>query len=152
MARQMCVATSRIRKLCVPTVPVIDGWSANGTHFLAIFASFPEYEAHSYELLILAFSPPENERTLRADGNIYFITYVLSMLQEKWIKIHTRMIASKCLTNKAIADDVSVRLIDCVNHTYKLAVRDLLLNEGDVILKMHALMSKLTLPLVCEAS
>lgn len=121
---------------------VFDGWSANETHFLELFASFPADNAYGYELRLLSFSPLEDESTLGAEEHINFITYVLSIFGKKWSNVLC-LIVDNCSTNKAIADRSSVPLIVCASHRYNLAVKDLLLGEEDVILKVHALMSKL---------
>jgi hypothetical protein len=49
---------------------VFDGWSSHGTHFLTIFATWPDIQqASGYSQAILSFAPLSDEEHLDAQSN-----------------------------------------------------------------------------------
>ncbi len=58
-------------------VLLFDGWTENGTHFMAIFASYPSDTKLGYATNLLDFSPFEDETSQGTDNHDEYTNFVL---------------------------------------------------------------------------
>lgn len=121
---------------------VFDGWSAGQTHFVGIFASFPDSSENGYAARLLAFSPMGDESSLNSAEHYGFMTFVLTTFGKTWENVIC-IIGDNCSTNKAVANLAEKPLIGCSSHRFNLAAQLLLDEEEDIIGKINSLMGKL---------
>ena len=80
------VVEKKISKLLPSRFAVIfDGWSAGTTHYVAVFASFPDIsKEHGYETVMLAFSPFDDETSQSANNHFEYLEFVLGVYDKSW--------------------------------------------------------------------
>lgn len=81
---------------------VFDGWSANQTHFVGMFATYPNQFECGYEKTLLGISPFENEDSQSADAHIEYITYVLELFNRSLENV-VAYIGDNCNVNLSMA-------------------------------------------------
>ena len=119
---------------------VFDGWSASGTSFCAIFASFVD-ESSQVCRRLLAFSPLDNEDDLGADEHNRFVDATLEVFNKTTAAV-TCIVGDNCNVNQAMARRLRIPLVGCSSHKFNLAV-GLVLEEHETLLtKVHALMTR----------
>lgn len=134
---------------------VIDGWSSNSRHYVAIIAVFndpdvpqpkepnPNYDEGAQCLtrryFLLAFCPLENEEDLGAQSLFDLIADTISTFNKPWSSV-LFMVGENCLVNQCIGDkDDALPFIGCASHRFNLAVSDFLEDHKDLLDKIHAL-------------
>lgn len=56
-----------------------DGWAGGGTHYVAVFATFPSDNPNRYEKLLVGVSPMENGTSKNVQNHYELIISVLSV-------------------------------------------------------------------------
>lgn len=121
---------------------VFDGWTAGTTHYLGVFASFPQQDGTAYSTRLLGFSPIGDEISLSAEEHIEYLRYVLELFQFTFENVIC-IIGDNCNTNKSISNKLSIPMIGCASHRYNLAVQDILSEHEELLSKINTLMIKL---------
>ena len=104
---------------------VIDGWTKNSTHFVAIFVSFHADTKVGFEQVMLAFSPMNSETSFRASDHFGFIEWVLGLYGKSLDNV-VAVIGDNVSTNQALADMCKKPLIGCASHRFNLAMKKIL--------------------------
>ena len=104
---------------------VIDGWTKNSTHFVAILANFHAETKVGFEQIMLAFSPMVSETSFRAIDHFGFIEWVLGRYGKSLDNV-VAVIGDNVSTNKALADMCKTPLIGCASHRFNLAMKKFL--------------------------
>lgn len=119
---------------------MIDGWSHNHSHFLAVFIVTKEYGN-----FLLYFSPLIDETRLTAASMADTIETVLEdygLPHEKFVFL----VGDNTNVNPALAKELNVYFIGCHSHTLNLAIQKKLFANDSVkklINKVHRMMNKL---------
>ncbi|KAG7354964.1 hypothetical protein IV203_004320 [Nitzschia inconspicua] len=123
---------------------VFDGWSSDdNTHYVALFATFPDpTKEHRYLKVLLSMSPMGDGDNLTAQEHHAFITDILGVYRKTWANV-VCLIGDNCSTNKATATAASLPLVGCASHRFNLAVKDILKDYADLITCVCRLMKKL---------
>lgn len=135
------------RKLC-DSLPdkfalVIDGWTEKSTHFVAVFASYPDAEAtEGYSTALLAFSPMGEETGFTAQVHKDFLEWVLSVYRKSLENI-VCIIGDNCETNKALSNFCGKPFVGCASHRFHLAMMKLMEGSRDALEKVNSLMMRL---------
>ncbi|ETV69647.1 hypothetical protein H257_14670 [Aphanomyces astaci] len=58
---------------------VYDGWTSGSTHYVAMFATFPNNSHRGYEKVLLAMSPMNEEDSLSAAAHVQYLNFVLGV-------------------------------------------------------------------------
>jgi hypothetical protein len=102
---------------------VFDGWTLGQTHYLAVFATFPDVKSESgYMKVLLAFSPMEEEESLNANAHVKFLEYVLQLYGKSWNNV-AALIGDNCTTNLSFAGKANTYFIGCASHRFNLAMK-----------------------------
>ena len=128
--------------ICIPPTLgiIINGWTHNDIHYLAIFAVYSKQNKIFRSLLTI--SPLLDEEKLDANSQCEFINYTLSIYNKN--KSHLNFIVGdNCSTNKRISDLLSVHFIGCASHRFNLAVNHIIKSDIEIIAKINRLSSKL---------
>ena len=81
----------------------IDGWTSNSTHYVGIFATFPNGKKDcGYESVLLAFTPLLDETTQSSDNHIKLMEYALSLYGRNFGNV-VAIIGDNCNLNAAIS-------------------------------------------------
>ena len=121
---------------------VIDGWTKNSTHFVAIFVSFHADTKVGFEQVMLAFSPMNSETSFRASDHFGFIEWVLGLYGKSLDNV-VAVIGDNVSTNQALADMCKKPLIGCASHRFNLAMKKFLDPFESLMSKITDLMGKL---------
>ena len=121
---------------------IFDGWTADTTHYLAIFATFPKDNEQGYEERLLTLSPMSDEITLCANQHHEFLTYTLHLYNSSWSNV-VCLIGDNIQTNKALANKVRLPFLKSATHRFNLAMNDILKAHEQIIDKVTAIMEKL---------
>jgi hypothetical protein len=79
---------------------VFDGWTVGQTHYLTVFATYPNNDtALGYNKVLLSFAPLTNEESLNADAHIAYFDYILELYDKDW-SIIAALIGDNCATNR----------------------------------------------------
>ena len=66
---------------------MFDGWSSGGTHFLAVFAVFPDAESErGYNRVLLSFAPLHDEEHLDANSHWDSVYEILAFFGKNFLK------------------------------------------------------------------
>ena len=122
-----------------------DGWSANQTHFVATFATFPSSAQIGYDKTLLGFSPFEKEDSLSADAHLGFAEFVLGVYNRNLSNV-VCFIGDNCTTNICLADKVPGNFIGCASHRFNMALKDIFRDSQAVVDKVHYIMKTLRRP------
>jgi hypothetical protein len=128
---------------------VLDGWTVQSTHYVAVFASY-SVEAISQEGKIirearyplLSLSPFEEETSFGAENHCEYLHTVLQMYNRKVSDV-LFLVADNCPTNKKVAEIMRVYFIGCFSHRFNLAVNLYLASVESIIIKVEGVMRKL---------
>lgn len=121
---------------------VIDGRLAIRTHFVAIFASFTRNKNSSgCKTRLISFYPMEDELSMYASDNYYFMYFVLDGFSQSWSSV-AGIIGDNCNTNESLARSASVSFIGCASHRFNPAFQ-LLLDKESLLDKVNMIMNKL---------
>lgn len=121
---------------------VLDGWSAGDTHYIAIFATFPQRPGPGFRRFLLAFSPMGDETRLDAAEHKTLLDFVLSVFGKTCANV-VCISGDNCSTNKSFASLVGCRFQGCVSHRFNLAVKDFLSEHTDTVTVVRNMMKKL---------
>lgn len=133
LKKYMLLLVSKIEKeitLKINSAPcfslVIDSWTDSTMHFVGIFASFPGvfYDSKP-QLILLAFSPLEDETNFTSNNYVEFIEEILSFYEIPLSKL-IAITGDNCSTNKAMCDKLKKPLLGCRSHRFNLAVEEFL--------------------------
>lgn len=125
---------------------VFDGWSLHDTHIAAIFVTFPSDKKNSYSLVLLSFSPIEDETSQDAASHLDYLNWGLD-LYEKSLSNVTVVIGDNCTTNLLFTTIADTHFVGCTSHCFNLAVQDIHSEWSNCIKKVHDLMKKLRIPI-----
>ena len=124
---------------------MLDGWTDNGTstHYITIFACFPDKKTKQATFPLLAFSPLPDEERFDADVHKLFLEQTISIFSTPLSSI--AFLVEDNASVKALADKVCVSLLECDSHRLNLAVRKYIKDQGDTedIFKVNSIMQKL---------
>lgn len=119
-----------------------DEWSSHQTHYVCVFAVFPNKEFSGFTKFLLRFSTFGNEKFLDSASRIDFLEFVLSIFNKSLENV-MRLIGDNCATNKAVADLLQTQLVGCYSHRFHLAVEEILGDYDDVIESVYRIMVSL---------
>lgn len=123
---------------------IFDGWSENSTHFVALFASYPDSTSLlGFTTVLLAFSPMGTETEFTAAQHKEFVEWVLVNIFHKSLDNVVAIIGDNCDTNKAFSNLFAKPFVGCASHRYNLAINNLLDKWKESLDKVNALMGKL---------
>ena len=111
---------------------VFDGWSCSDTHYLAFFATYPFENVVGYEIVLLAFSPMGDEKSLDAIEHHKFIVKTLKIYKKSLANV-VAFVADNCPTNYSTATLSCVPMIGCASHRFNLAVMDVVNQHKTVV-------------------
>lgn len=117
---------------------IIDGWTHNSEHYVAVFASF------SKRTVLLAFAPlVDNGRgDHTAISHVEFLRTTLSYYNKTLLDV-VYMVGDNCSVNKAVAEEAGFPLIGCASHRLNLASKAIFQPFEAAISKVHDTMVKL---------
>ena len=109
------ILTKKVEPIIAKMLPdkfglIFDGWSAGGTNFVAIFATFT-YEGERKQF-ILSFSPLLGETSQDALQHLAFLESTLQ-IYGKYLSNVCCLIGDNCATNKAFLNSCGIPLIGC---------------------------------------
>jgi hypothetical protein len=100
---------------------VFDGWSLHGTHFLTVFATWPDHNKEGgYSRAMLSFSPLIDEEHLDADSHKDFSNVAC-------------IIGDNCATNLSMARKTRLHFVGCASHRFNLGIKIILSTYSNVI-------------------
>jgi hypothetical protein len=123
---------------------LFDGWTANDTHYLGVFCTFPisGSDKLKYKKVLLSFSPMGEEDSLDAMQHIQHLEYLLRFYGKWWENV-SALIGDNCATNIRIASLAKCYFVGCSSHRFNLAVQDFLKSYADLLDNLNSLMAKL---------
>ncbi|CEG36243.1 Tam3-transposase (Ac family) [Plasmopara halstedii] len=122
---------------------VFDGWTDCSTHFLAVFAVFPDKDQQTgYNKALLSFFPLADETSLDADSHHESIYDVLQQFGKDFSNIAC-IIGDNCALNKSLAKKCKSYLVGCASHRLNLGVQKFLSYYSDLIDSVRAIMVSL---------
>lgn len=91
---------------------VFDGWTTGGTHYVAVFATFPRHtrDEIGYENVLLAFSRLEEEENMDPEDFKDFMEWVLPVFA-KTIKYVVAILGGNCSTNRSLVTGLGVDVL-----------------------------------------
>ncbi|ETV82390.1 hypothetical protein H257_05042 [Aphanomyces astaci] len=104
---------------------VYDGWTSGSTHYVAMFATFPNNYHRGYEKVLLAMSPMNEEDSLSAAAHVQYLNFVLGVYAKDRGNV-VALIGDNCSTNRAFARTADAPMIGCASHRFNLFVGDVL--------------------------
>lgn len=124
-----------------------DGWSHQGTYFIALFATFScAKSSNGYKAQLLGFSPLLDETSHSANEHISLISFILNLFGKNWNNV-IAIIADNCAVNKAIARKVKCEFVGCSSHRFNLAIKDVVLKSMPLVERVRSIMGKLQHPI-----
>ena len=148
MMNLMDLLTKKVEETIITLLPeafalVFDGWTLGQTHYLAVFATFPDSEAENgYQKVLLSFSPLNNKESLNAESHIAFFEFILEQFGKSWSNV-VALIGDNCSTNRSFAAKVNINFIGCASHRFNLAMKSYLGEYEMLLRKINEIMSKL---------
>lgn len=127
-------------KICI----IFDAWTENGTHYVAILASWT-MDDNCTKTCLLAFTPLLDETAWTAKNYKHLFEVVLEMYG-KTIDNVVCIVGDNCATNKKIATILDLPLVGCASHKLNLAIEKYMLGN-DLIMRINNLMQLLNKPL-----
>ena len=145
---------------------VFDGWSSHGTHFLTIFATWPDIQqASGYSQVMLSFAPLSDEEHLDAQSHKESMHGILQFYGKDYSNVAC-IIGDNCSTNRSLARMANLFFVGCASHRLNLGVKTILSSysllidriigymcflrtiKGQAALRKHTNLS----PLLCNAT
>lgn len=102
---------------------VVDGWTANSTHYLSVYTSLAADNKEGYSTRLLVLYSSDDETRLCAEEHVKFLSYVLEVFNGPFENV-VCVIEDSLNTEKNIEDTVSLLLIGYGSHRFSLAMRD----------------------------
>ena len=119
-----------------------DGWTANQTHYVGMFATFPSSNEIGYERILLGFSSFESEDSMSADAHIEYITFVLELFNRSISNV-VGIVGDNFSVNLSISRKLETGFIGCASHRFNLAVKNLFKEDDGSSAKVHAIVKSL---------
>lgn len=131
----------KIKKLLPDVFAVIfDGWSSGGSHYLSVFATWPDSNLSSgYSRALLAFTNLEDEENLGASSHKTTILEILRFYNKNYSNVAC-LIGDNCSTNRSIARIAKCFFVGCASHRLNLGVKLLLQSYSDLVTAIHKIM------------
>ena len=105
---------------------VFDGWSSHGTHFLTIFATWPDIQQTSgYSQAMLSFAPLSDEEHLDAQSHKESMHGILQFYGKDYSNVAC-IIGDNCSTNRSLARMANLFFVGCASHRLNLGVKTIL--------------------------
>ncbi len=120
---------------------VFDGWSSNSTHFVCLFAVFPN-TSELVSPVLLTFSSFENESDLSAKSYEHFINSTLNFYKKSKDNVLV-LVSDNCNVNLSLASLIELPFVGCASHRFNLAVKLYLEPFETVLKRINDLMKKL---------
>lgn len=123
---------------------VFDGWSANSTHFIGLFVTYPGKDTDaSFRMHLLRFAPLLDGTSFTAEAHRVFILETLDFYDVPLDKV-VCLVGDNCNTNKALGNLLKKPLVGCRSHRLNLAVESFIEAElHQEVEDVGSLMSKL---------
>jgi hypothetical protein len=146
MSRLTVLVENKIQKLLPDIFSLtFDGWSSGGTHFLTVFALWPDpNEVNGYGRAMLPFAPLQNEERLDADSHKESINEILRFYGKEFSNVAC-IIGDNCSTNFSFAKKSHLYFVGCASHRLNLGVKIVLQSYSCIIDRSHAVMVALRL-------
>ncbi|RHZ25905.1 hypothetical protein DYB26_007287 [Aphanomyces astaci] len=122
---------------------VYDGWTSGSTHYVAMFATFPNDSHRGYEKILLAMSPMNEEDSLSAAAHVQYLDFVLGVYGKDRENV-VALIGYNCSTNRAFSRLAGVPMTGCASHRFNLFVDDVLAEHEELLVAVNAIMKKQT--------
>ena len=118
-----------------------DGWSSGGTHFLTVFAMWPDSDQTiGYSQAMLSFAPLQDEEHLDADSHMNTILEILRFYGKDYSNIAC-ITGDNCSTNRSLAQKAHLYFVGCASHRLNLGVKIILESYSPVTESIHAVMT-----------
>ena len=121
---------------------VIDGWGESSTHYLAVFAVFPDKSDAGYSHALLSFSPMLDEEKFTAVFHYESIYEILQLYGKNFSNVAC-IIGDNCSVNQALARISKCYLVGCASHRLNLGIQRFLITYSDLILSIRSIMVSL---------
>lgn len=117
-----------------------DGWTDSCTHYLAVFAVYPDQAKEAgYDTALLCFCPLVDEESLNARSHHETIFETLQCYGKNFLNVAC-LIGDNCSVNQSLAKKSKCYLVGCASHRLNLGVQKFLRNYSDIIDSVRAVM------------
>jgi hypothetical protein len=133
---------NKIRKRLPSVFAVMfDGWSSGGTHYLSVFAVWPDSKSsHGYSRALLSFTPLVDERDLSAQSHKDTLYDILRFYGKDYSNLAC-LIGDNCATNRSLARLAKVFFVGCASHRLGLGVKAVLASYSELESRIHTIMA-----------
>lgn len=123
---------------------ILDGWTEQGVHFVALFARFipKSSKTEKVEEVLLACSPLYHEGDLSAESHKEFVIRTLR-LYEKGLENILFVTGDNASVNLLLADLLEVKFIGCYSHKLALAMKHVIAPYEEYIERIAEIMTML---------
>lgn len=147
LAKAMFTVVKAVENKIAPVLPsvfgvVLNGWSHNAEHFVAVYASYALLGKQKLVLLGFASLLDENFVDHSADLHIEFVGFVLAVYNRQWDSI-VYIVGDNCSVNKVMASRAKTPLVGYANHRLNLIIKLYLQDDEAIIDMVHRLVLKL---------
>lgn len=104
---------------------MIDGWSNEGTHYIAIFHAQPSGNCGRYAGTFSVFSTLDNATYQSVEQHVLLITYVLTLYSKLSLN-DGAIIADNYAENKSVAPLVGFQFMNGPSHQFKLSMNTII--------------------------
>jgi hypothetical protein len=118
---------------------IFDGWSSGTTHYVAVYAVFPD-STGKREQVMLVMQPLPDESNQTADNHADLIRFTLESYSKSMQNV-LFICGDNCNTNKKLATDLHVPLIGCCSHLFNLAVENYITANFGVLVDLVGTLS-----------
>ncbi len=125
---------------------VLDVLTDAETHYVGMYAYFPDGNAPGYKPELLAFSTLEEETSLSADIPYEFFHFVLDLFNKTYDSI-VAFVSDNCSANKLISRKLGGYLVRCANQRYALDKKDLPIPYRSINDKVRKVMTRFRYPI-----
>jgi hypothetical protein len=118
-----------------------DGWSSGGTHFITVFAMWPDPDqSKGYSQAMLSFARLQDEEHLNADSHMNSILEILHFYGKDYLNIAC-ITGDNCSTNHSLAQKAHLYFVGCASHRLNLGVKIILQSYSHATERIHAVMT-----------
>ncbi|POM80132.1 Hypothetical protein PHPALM_2068 [Phytophthora palmivora] len=122
---------------------IIDGWSFNSEHYLAVFGCFEKAGVAHYPLLAMAPLVNSSTDDHSAATHLTFLREMLMRDYNKPIEDCLFIVGDNCYTNQRLANLLSVPLVGCASYRLNLELQNFFREASDDLDRVKSLMAKL---------
>jgi len=125
---QLTVFVDQKAKDCLPVIfsLAFDSWSSGGTHFMTVFAMWPDQiQEKGYSQAMLSFAPLQDEENLNADSHKESILETLRFYGKDYSNVAC-ITGDNCSTNRSFAEKASLYFVGCASHRLNLGIKIIL--------------------------